>query len=112
MQARGVVRVVDRSAVIGSGPRQSSVGVLPVLGVAVLAEIEGIELIECLTSVDAELTECLVEGPLRAGGGVGGGHPNSVTTGFNQTSPPRHATTAWVPVPPKMSASRYATGPV
>lgn len=44
MQARGVVQVVDRSAVIGSGPRQSSVGVLPVLGVAVLAEIEGIEL--------------------------------------------------------------------
>lgn len=32
-----------------------------------LAEIEGIELIECLTSVDAELAKCLVEGPLRAG---------------------------------------------
>jgi hypothetical protein len=49
--------------VIGSGPWQSSVGVLPGLGVAVLAEIEGIELIECLTSVDAEVAECLVEGP-------------------------------------------------
>ena len=71
MQARGVAQVVDRSAVIGSRPWQGSVRVPQVLGVAVPAEIEGIELIECLTSVDAELSECLVEGPLRAGGGVG-----------------------------------------
>lgn len=39
-----------------------------------------------------------------------GGHPNTVTTIFSQTPPPRHATTAWVPVPPKMPAARYGDG--
>ena len=41
-----------------------SSGGLPILGVAVPAEVEGVKLIECLTTPHAELAKRPVEGPL------------------------------------------------
>jgi hypothetical protein len=42
----------------------SSAGSVPVLGAAVHAEVEGVELVECAAAVHAKLAERVVEGPL------------------------------------------------
>jgi len=88
----------------------SSVGDLPVAGVAVHAEVDGVELIERVAAVHAEFAERLVEGPLGLEAESGGGHRNWVVAGPSQIWLLRHITMAWVPVPPDISASRYAMG--